>query len=151
MLNENITAQKSFPVDVNELYKAWTEETSLKKWWKPAGRKLRSVEAILENGGTIKYIFEPDGNNNGELLIEGNYETVIPDDKLVYSWNWKLDNIPVKDGEYKLTVEFTSEDNGSKITVTQKTEAEQEGIHPHKEGWDNALADLEKYLLHEKN
>ena len=146
MSNENITAQKSFPVDVNKLYKAWTEEAALKEWWKPAGRKLQSVEAVLENGGTIKYTFEPDDNSNGELVIEGTYETVIPNEKLVYSWNWKLDNAPVKDGDYKLSVAFTSENEGSKISISQETEAEQEGIHPHQEGWDNALADLEKYL-----
>ena len=64
----------------------------------------------------------------------------------MYSWNWKLDNAPVKDGEYKLSVAFANENDGSKISITQETEAEQEGIHPHQEGWDNALADLAKYL-----
>ena len=82
MSNENITAQKSFPVEVNKLYQAWTEEAALKKWWKPAGRKLQSVEAVLENGGTIKYTFEQDDNTGGELVIEGTYETVIPERKV---------------------------------------------------------------------
>ena len=147
MTNNNITAQKTFPAPVNELYKAWTDESALKQWWQPSGRKLQLVEAALENGGALKYTFEPDKLNNSKLVIEGKYETVIPNERLVYSWNWKLDDTPVKDGMYKLSVDFKSDGEGSEIMISQETEAQEEGIHPNEEGWDISLGELKKYLL----
>ncbi|UKT62604.1 SRPBCC family protein [Pedobacter mucosus] len=144
MSNETLQAEKTFNKNVSELYQAWTDESALKEWWKPSGNKLKSLTADLEKGGELKYDFESD--NNGDLIIEGTYEEVIPEEKLVYTWNWILDNVPVENGEYKLTVSFSAEGEGSKLSITQESLNENEGIHPNKSGWDTALNDLENYL-----
>lgn len=146
MSNENVAIEKNFPVSVSELYKAWTEEQALKSWWKPAGRKLNSVSADLSEGGTIKYTFEDDANSDGQLVIDGNYETVEPEKELVYTWNWSLNGAPVENGENKLHVSFMEDGDGSKLSVTQETQGNDGGIHPHKEGWETSLEDLEQYL-----
>lgn len=144
MLNETLNAEKTFDKNVSELYTAWTTESALKQWWKPGGKILKELNAELEKGGKLVYNFESD--NNGDLLIEGSYEEVVPEEKLVYSWNWILDNVPVENGEYKLTVIFTSVGEGSKLLVTQESTSETEGIHPNKSGWESSLQDLEDYL-----
>jgi uncharacterized protein YndB with AHSA1/START domain len=146
MSNNNFTVEKSFSAGVGTLYKAWTEEAALKEWWQPAGRKLKSVESELKEGGTIKYSFEEGEGDDGELFIDGTYETVSPNEQLVYSWNWKLENMPVENGSYKLRVNFSEDEDGSKLTVTQELHSEHEGIHPHEEGWNEALKNLESYL-----
>lgn len=146
MANEPIEEEKTFSVSVSELYKAWTDESALKEWWKPGGRKLQSVVAELEEGGSLTYTFETDEESSGDLLIEGEYEEVLPEEKLVYTWNWKLNDAPVENGEYKLHVGFSGDENESTLNITQETSGDQEAIHPHKEGWEKALENLETYL-----
>lgn len=144
MSNATLTAEKTFNAKVNDLYKAWTEESALKEWWKPAGKKLQSLTADLEIGGKLRYQFEKD--DSGNLVIEGTYEEVVSEEKLIYTWNWILNDTPVEDGEYKLTIEFSSTEEGSKLNVGQESRSAKEGIHPNQEGWDAALEDLENYL-----
>lgn len=144
MESNAITTQKTFSTDVQSLYKAWTEESELKQWWKPADRELKSVDADLKEGGKIAYIFED--NDESSLQITGEYETVKPEEQLVYTWNWHMDKSPVENGEYKLAVDFDKDGDGSKISIKQENNASEEGIHPNEEGWENALKDLESYL-----
>jgi len=54
--------------------------------------------------------------------------------------------MPVENGSYKLRVDFSEEEDGSKLVVTQELNSEHEGIHPHEEGWNEALKNLESYL-----
>ena len=113
MNNENITIEKTFPVQVRELYRAWTEEDALKTWWQPGGRKLESVKTDLQEGGALVYTFDPNENSEGELIIEGKYETVVPENELVYTWNWALNNEPIENGTYKLNVKFSEAGEGA--------------------------------------
>ncbi|RZJ81396.1 MAG: hypothetical protein EOO20_25195, partial [Chryseobacterium sp.] len=85
-------------------------------------------------------------SQEGQLTIEGEYKSVLPEQKLVYSWNWIMDDQPLENGNYLLNVEFKDEEEGSQIAITQENESEQEGIHPHQEGWEIALTALKYYL-----
>lgn len=148
MENSNLSTEKTFEANVKDLYQAWTTEDALKQWWKPGGRKLKSVEADIKEGGKIKYTFEEiDGS---PLIIQGVYKEVKPEEKLVYSWDLSLDKAPVENGEYTLTVEFSQAKGGSKITVHQDKDAEEEGIHPNQRGWEEGLKNLASYLTRSK-
>ena len=145
MKNEPITLTKNFRVNKAELFKAWTEESALKSWWKPAGRTLSSLENEIKDGGKILYKFDNE-SEDGQLTIEGEYQSASPEEKLVYSWNWIMDNQALENGNYLLTVEFQEAEDGAQLLITQENQSEQEGIHPHQEGWEDALASLKKYL-----
>ena len=66
MANKEIKIEKAFPVTVEKLYAAWTEEDALKAWWQPAGRKLASVDSDLKEGGIIRYTFEDSEDHEGQ-------------------------------------------------------------------------------------
>lgn len=144
MENGNLRTEKTFEANVKNLYQAWISEDALKQWWKPGGRNLISVEADVKEGGKIKYTFEQ--VNDSELVVEGVYKEVKPEEKLVYTWNWNLQNAAVEDGQYTLSVDFGKSGDGSKITVHQDKDAKEEGIHPNKDGWEEALNRLAEYL-----
>jgi uncharacterized protein YndB with AHSA1/START domain len=146
MSDQSIVISKRFPVSPDLVYKAWTEESALKEWWKPMGKTLVSVENNIEEGGKIEYLFEDDDNPSGKLTIHGTYQTAIPESKLVYSWNWELDSIAVENANYTLTVEFSEQGEETELKIEQKREKELEGVQPHKEGWDEALESLGQYL-----
>lgn len=146
MSNEPIKITQHFAASKADIFKAWTEEAALKAWWKPAGKKLSSVENHLEEGGKVSYTFEANEQDHTNLVIEGTYKEVKPEEKLVYTWNWILDNTALENGNYLLTVEFTESESGSEISIHQESETEKEGVHPHQEGWEEALKALEAYL-----
>jgi uncharacterized protein YndB with AHSA1/START domain len=146
MSNEPVIITQRFAASKADLFKAWTDESALKAWWQPAGKKLSSVENSLEDGGKVTYTFEPDGKDDTRLVIEGEYQEVQPEEKLVYTWNWILDETALENGNYLLTVEFNEIDEEAELTIHQESESEVEGVHPHKEGWEDALKSLENYL-----
>lgn len=141
--NENVKvkASKSFDVPVEVLYNAWTNPEQLKQWWKPMNNTLTEVINDVKEGGEVSYIFRASG-----LEISGKYIEVKAQEKLVYTWNWTFTKEVAKNGSYELIVEFKSTDGGSIINITQDNFDDEEGTHPHKEGWEKGLEDLAGYL-----
>lgn len=150
MINEPVTITQRFAASKADLFKAWTEESALKEWWKPVGKKLSRLENDMKEGGKIRYVFEADNEADGRLTIEGEYKVAEPQEKLVYTWNWVLDNSAVENGNYLLTVEFAGQDGEAELTIHQESQVENEGIHPHKDGWEDALKSLGDYLENHK-
>lgn len=141
-MNNNLKLEVSrhFTVTTEKLYAAWTEGEQLKMWWKPMNSSLTGVDNDLKQGGAVKYVFD------SGLIISGNYEEVLRDEKLVYSWNWDFPKDEIKNASYKLSVTFTTEGEGSMIHILQTSFENEESILPHKEGWEKGLNDLAGYL-----
>jgi uncharacterized protein YndB with AHSA1/START domain len=138
---QKVEASKQFSVPVEKLYEAWNNPDQLKQWWKPLGNALREVTNDLKPGGTVRYVFD-----DNTLVISGTYEEVEKNQKLVYSWNWQFPDNAIKNASYKLTVQFSSTDSGSKINVVQETIKSEEIVHPNEDGWNKGLSDLESFL-----
>ena len=143
---QSIQTEKKFTAGVNDLYDAWINPEKLKQWWKPAGNKLMKVENDVRQGGAITYEF---GGSDGKktILITGEYKEVKPAQRLVYSWNWQIPGSEnLSDNHFELTIEFSGEENGSKISVTQASEDENESVHPKQKGWEEELESLNQFL-----
>ncbi len=105
-----------------------------------------NVENDVREGGAIKYEFEGK-NNQKTIVITGQYKEVKPAQRLVYSWDWQmLRSEHLSNNHFELTVEFSSEGNGSKINVTQENEDENESIQPREKGWEDELESLNQFL-----
>lgn len=140
-----VGTEKEFSVPVERLYAAWTTPEDLKQWWKPSENHLTNVELDNKEGGHIKYEFD---NKEGQhvVTITGQYKEVKPNEKLVYTWNWDIASGNVKESDHQLTIEFSAEGSGSKLTVLQENFENGEAVKPHEEGWEKALNDLSDYL-----
>ena len=135
-----LNIQKEFNAAKDALYKAWTEESSLKQWWKPMNKTLISVENDIRPGGKVAYTFD------GDLKIHGEYKEAQPGQKLVYSWIWELPEASVHGGEYTLTINFSGDDNKSTLGVMQEAFQDEQSVQPHREGWEQALEDLKRFV-----
>ncbi len=143
---QSIRAEKKFDADVNDLYDAWINPDKLKQWWKPAGNHLVNVENDVKENGEIVYEFA-DSEGKRTILINGQYKEVKPAQHLVYSWNWQMPGSEnLGDNHFELSVEFSGDENGSSIHVTQTNEDENESIHPREKGWEDELESLNKFL-----
>ncbi|MCE7063926.1 SRPBCC domain-containing protein [Dyadobacter sp. CY326] len=139
--NQTIEISHDFSADVQSLYKAWTEEEQLKQWWRPTGNTLVNVVNELQEGGAVEYHFKEAG-----LRVTGNYKEVSPNEKLVYSWNWELEDPATEKTEYVLTIRFEAKENGSTLHVLQEGFSNQEEIIPHQDGWEKGLQSLNDHL-----
>ncbi|SKB79727.1 SRPBCC family protein [Dyadobacter psychrophilus] len=135
-----IEIERSFDVDVETLFKAWTEAEQLKQWWHPMGDTLVDVKNELKEGGAVEYHVGESG-----LQITGSYTEVVPNEKLVYSWVWNMSDEGSESG-YTLHITFSSEGEGSKLKVLQEGFSGPEFLKPHEEGWEKGLNDLSSYL-----
>jgi len=138
-----IQASKSFQADVSALYKAWTEAEQLKQWWKPMGLTLSDVENEITEGGKVTYHFK--GEEGTSLTIEGTYQEVQPNERLVYTWNWQLPDEKLN-SSYKLEVVFEGIADRSSISITQNEEEQQESVKPKESAWDDQLSKLAQFL-----
>jgi uncharacterized protein YndB with AHSA1/START domain len=145
--NQDLTVQctRQFGVPVERLYTAWTTEADLREWWQPMGNVLSHMTNELQNGGALQYNFEAT-DGQPAFSIDGNYKEVVPNQRLVYTWNWKVPNDAIQDSEFLLTIAFRSEGNGSTIDVRQENFISEESVLPHRQGWEKALEDLQQYL-----
>lgn len=144
-----VTISKEFPVTPERLYKAWTSPEELKSWWHPMGNELTAVTNDLKEGGKVQYTFKT-GVSDDNIEIGGTYETVRPNEELVYTWVWQLSHQPVGNGDYKLHIRFEPAGAGSRLQVAQENFGSEEAVQPHKEGWEKALEELEAYLQQAK-
>jgi uncharacterized protein YndB with AHSA1/START domain len=140
-----IETEYSFDVDVETLFKAWTEADQLKKWWRPMENSLVDVVNDLKTGGAVEYHFGESG-----LQITGEYKEVIPNEKLVYTWVWNMDDQGSESG-YVLNIGFSAEGEGSKLHIVQEGFSGPEHLAPHEEGWKKGLEDLSNYLSDTSN
>ncbi len=138
----SIETTKAFKVPVEKLYAAWIEGDQLKKWWHPFGKNLTNVKNELKNGGAIRYEFDGDQ----KCQVTGEYNEVVENKKLVYSWNWDLEHDDMKNGDYTLTIGFESAGDGSRLNIKQEGFEEEIATAPHKQGWERGLEALRSYL-----
>jgi len=139
--NSNLEITEDFDCGKEKLYQAWTEPEQLKQWWKPMDRQLTNVTNEIKEGGKVSYVFD-----DNSLAIEGQYEKVLDHELLEYTWNWHVSTDQVEDAHYKLKVHFGGDDQRATLTIIQEGFDTKDSIHPHEQGWRNALQQLKAYV-----
>lgn len=139
----SLQASKALKVPLSSLYSAWTDAAQLKQWWKPMGLTLSDVENEISEGGKVVYHFK--GDEGASLTIEGSYQEVQPNARLVYTWNWQFPDEKLN-SSYKLDVTFEGSEVESSIAITQQEEEQQESVKPKESAWDEQLSKLAQFL-----
>lgn len=104
------------------------------------GNQLVDVKNELKEGGSVEY-----NVGNAGLQITGTYSEVVPNEKLVYSWIWNLNDEGSENG-YTLNITFSAEGEGSKLNVVQEGFKGEEFLKTHEDGWEKGLDSLSSYL-----
>ena len=132
VINKEITA----PVEA--VYRAWTEPDLIKQWFVPdSSMTVPNIEVDARVGG--RYLFHVcDPAENSDHIVSGEYEEVIKNKKLVFSWQWK-DGID----QTHVTVELTARGNSQTLlTLTHQGFSQQEFADKHNSGWNACLANI---------
>lgn len=126
------------------VFRAFTERDLLERWFCPSADVTVRVEACDPwPGGRYRFVFTfPDGRT---VPVLGDYRTVTPPERLVFTWTWEPPD-PWAGVETMVTVELSPKDGGTQVHVRHERFATVEMKTPHEAGWVATLERLRPQL-----
>jgi uncharacterized protein YndB with AHSA1/START domain len=139
-IRPSVTIVRKIKASPAKVYAAITEPTLMLQWWGPdAGPTLRA-EADVRPGGRFRITFRM--LNGDEHTPTGIYHEVIPERKLVFTWEW-----PGKpERESLVTFLLKPIDDGTELTLIHEQLPDEAARESHEKGWRGLLNKLSGFL-----
>jgi uncharacterized protein YndB with AHSA1/START domain len=112
------------------------------RWWGPDGGPVLSAEADPRAGGRFRVVFQTLDGLTHEC--RGEYREVIPERKLVFTWEWA--SIP-EHGSL-VTVDLRPIAGGAELVFTHAQFDHECTREDHRRGWNGAFDKLEALFAH---
>ncbi len=146
MAAEQCTASLSlvrvFAASPERVFQAWTTPDQLKHWIAPGDLTVELAEVDLRPGGRYRiHMREPEGR---EYRLVGTYREVQAPHRLVFTWVWESDPVPI---ETRVTVRFRDlGSEGTEVVVLHELFPTDTMCDQHVRGWNACLAKLPPLL-----
>lgn len=138
MINSTAVVKKVINASREEIFEAFSNPEIMSKWFYPYDEMRVEVSNTFEVGG--KYVLKIYNKDDDMFIHEGEYQEIIPPEKLVFTWNSALVQNTI------VTIEFNEVDSGTEITLTHELLPTEEEVERHKAGWTSVLNRLEGNL-----
>ncbi len=137
-----LTMSRRFAAPREAVFRAFTEESELVRWWGPEGFDVPELRLDPRPGGAWRTCMRaPDG----ELYcVGGIYRVFDPPERLVMTWTWESDSMAGV--ETLVTLEFRESGEGTELILTHEGLPRSEASDKHAEGWTGCLDCLERHL-----
>ncbi len=136
----SITIVRRIKASPARVYAAITDPAQMLLWWGPdAGPTLRA-EADVRPGGRFSIVFRMMNGSEGNPT--GVYREVVPDRKLVFTWEWP--GMPER--ESLVTFLLVPRDGGTELTLIHEHLPDAPAAESHKAGWNGLLDKLQTFL-----
>jgi uncharacterized protein YndB with AHSA1/START domain len=147
MENTDLTITRVFDAPRELVWKVWTEQKHIEKWWGPKGFTNPICEWVAEKGSKI--LIHMKGPDNNVYPMNGQFQEITKPEKLVFT-SAALD----KDGNHMFeilnTVTFAEQGNKTKMTlhffVTKTTSAAAPHLAGASIGWNQSFDKLVELL-----
>ncbi|MEM7465967.1 MAG: SRPBCC domain-containing protein, partial [Pseudomonadota bacterium] len=101
MTTPALIIKRTLPAPVDDVFAAWTDPSVMAKWFAPGTRKATDIICDPVEGGKFRVVMLADDGNKS--TTSGIYKEVIPNRKLVHTWQWEG-----SDHQSQVTIEFDS-------------------------------------------
>lgn len=137
--DHELTVKRIIKADRETIFEALTDRAIMEKWFfaGPEGWSA-TVKNDARIGGTFRIDMH---GKNDTYSHEGTYKEIIPNEKLVFTWNSKAVQ------ETLVTITLTEVDGGTEIKLRHDFMPDEEMKKNHTEGWTQILKHLEKVVL----
>jgi uncharacterized protein YndB with AHSA1/START domain len=136
----SVTIVRRIKASPAKVYAALTEPELMLQWWGPDAGPTLSAEADVRPGGRLSVVFRL--LNGDEHNPTGVYREVVPDKKLVFTWEWP--GMPER--ESLVTFLLESLDGGTELTLIHEQLPDEEARQSHEQGWSGLLDKLLVFL-----
>ncbi|WP_448101296.1 SRPBCC family protein [Luteibacter jiangsuensis] len=136
----SVTIVRRIKAPPSKVYAALTKPEQMIQWWGPdAGPTLRA-EADVRPGGRFNIVFRLlDGSEHNPTGI---YREVVPDTKLVFTWEW----VGSSAQESLVTFLLKPIDGGTELTLIHEHLADEASRKGHEAGWIGLVDKLSHFL-----
>ena len=136
----SVTIVRKINASPASVWAAITQPKLMVQWWGPdAGPTLR-VEADVRPGGRFSVVFRL--MNGEEHNPTGIYREVIPEKKLVFTWD--LPGMP--EPESLVTFLLKPDDGSTRLTLRHEHLPDEAARKSHEQGWSGLLDKLPVFL-----
>ncbi len=80
-------------------------------------------------------------NVTGQGFASGQVKEVVENERIVFTWGWEHDEMPVPPGSSTVTIELVPDDGGTLIRLTH-SELPPDSTEIHRQGWENYASRL---------
>jgi uncharacterized protein YndB with AHSA1/START domain len=136
----SVTIVRRIKAPPAKVWAAITQPKLMIQWWGPdAGPTLRA-DADVRPGGCFNIIFRL--QNGDEHNPTGVYREVVPEKKLVFTWEWPGS----RERESLVTFLLKPSDGGTELTLIHEHLPDEEARISHALGWNGLLDKLSAFL-----
>lgn len=123
------------------VWRTFTEPQTLRQWFAPAdGFSVIVAEADVRVGGRYRLVTQsPDGSEHD---VSGIYREIVPNEKLVFTWEWPS----TPDGESVVTVELTPAGDGTELVVRHEHFPDRQAFARQEQAWRSRARRLARLL-----
>jgi uncharacterized protein YndB with AHSA1/START domain len=123
-----------------KVWAAITQPDLMMRWWGPDAGPTLSVEADVRPGGRFSIVFRL--LNGDEHNPTGVYQQVVPEQKLVFTWD-----LPgAAEPQSLVTFRLEPFDGGTELTLTHERLPDEAARVSHEHGWNGLLDKLPVFL-----
>ncbi len=136
----SVTIVRRIKASPARVYTAITEPKLMMQWWGPDAGPTLKAEADVRPGGRFSIVFRLlDGSEHNPT---GVYQEVVPEKKLVFTWEWP--GMPER--ESLVTFLLEPFDGGTELTLIHAQLPDEAARESHKAGWSGWFDKLSSFL-----
>lgn len=136
----SVTIVRELKVPPAKVYAALTKPDLMIQWWSPDAGLTLGAEADVRVGGRFRVTFRL--MNGDEHSPIGIYREVVPDRKLVFTWEWP--GIPERESVVTFLLEPI--EGGTRLTLMHERLPDEPARESHEAGWMGFLENLQSFL-----
>ena len=139
----SLTLKRRFEAPPAKVFAAFTDPEKVKHWMGPGEMKAVIAETDARTGGRYRWVMQSPTGQHHE--VGGAFREVIPNEKLVFTWAWKVEP-PDTPHESLVTVLFKADGDGTLLTLTHENLFDDDSRIGHQQGWIGAFDKLEIFV-----
>lgn len=137
----SLTLKRRIKAAPAKVYRAWTDPAQIVAWWGPGNCEYLASEIDLRIGGRFRIAFrtDVDGRSHEQHEVGGTYKEIVPDQRLVFSWNW----LTTPERVSQVTITLKPDGDGTLLTLFHEQLFDEDSKTRHTRGWTASLDKLE--------
>ena len=139
----SLTLKRRFKAPPAKIFAAFTDPEKVKRWMGPGEMKAVIAESDPRVGGGYRWVMRSPAGEQHD--VSGVYREVVPNEKLVFTWAWKVEP-PDTPHESLVTVLLKADGDGTLLTLTHENLFDEDSRKGHEQGWIGALEKMERYV-----
>ena len=132
---------RRYPVAPEKVWRAWTDPQALSAWFGPGEpNSVLIAELDVRAGGRWRVRFRtPDGE---EHEVAGEYQGVVPHERLVFSWAWHSTPERVS----LVAIRLRAADGGTELDFRHERFVDRQAREAHAHGWALTFEKLDAWV-----